>query len=278
MEDLAGKVAVITGGAGGIGTAMARRFGEAGMAIVLADVEQGPLESAAAELAADDIEVVGVVTDVTDPDSVAMLANATYERFGAAHVLCNNAGVGPAGAVLDMPLEDFAWIMNVNFYGVLYGIKAFLPGMLDQGEGHIVNTSSVAGLLTQPAMSAYNVSKHGVVVLSESLFYELEMMEAPVGVTVVCPAWVPTRIVASERNRPGGAVVPTGPITDRVRKSAERFMEASHRTADEVADAVLDAVRENRFYVVTHPGIMPFVARRPEAIQRGRKPSVEPGR
>jgi NAD(P)-dependent dehydrogenase (short-subunit alcohol dehydrogenase family) len=277
MEDLAGKVAVITGGAGGIGTAMARRFGAEGMAVVLADIEAGQLESAAAELATDGIEVIGVVTDVTDPASVEALAGATYERFGAAHVLCNNAGVGPAGAVLDMALEDYRWIIDVNLYGVLHGIKAFLPGMLAEGEGHIVNTASVAGLLTQPAMSAYNISKHGVVVLSESLFYELEMMEAPIGVSVVCPAWVPTRIVESERNRPGGALTPTGPITDRVRAAAERFMAASHRTVDEVADAVLDAITENRFYVVTHPGIWPFVERRHEDIRLGRNPSVEQG-
>ena len=201
---------MITGGAGGIGVAMARRFGGEGMAVVLADIEPGPLESAAAELASDGIDVIGVVTDVTDPDSVAALCDAAHDRFGAVHVLCNNAGVGPAGAVLDMSVEDFRWIMDVNFYGVLHGIKAFLPQMIEQGEGHIVNTSSVAGLLSQPAMGAYNVSKHGVVVLSESLFYELQMMNAPIGVSVVCPAWVPTGIFDSERNRPGGAVVPDG--------------------------------------------------------------------
>jgi NAD(P)-dependent dehydrogenase (short-subunit alcohol dehydrogenase family) len=244
---------------------------------VLADIEPHPLESAAADLASDGIEVIGVVTDVTDPGSVAALADAAHDRFGAVHVLCNNAGVGPAGAVLDMSLDDFHWIMDVNFYGVLHGIKAFLPQMIEQGEGHIVNTSSVAGLLSQPAMGAYNVSKHGVVVLSESLFYELEMMDAPIGVSVVCPAWVPTRIVESERNRPGGAAVPSGPVTDRVRASAERFMAASHRTVDEVADAVVDAIRENRFYVVTHPGIMPFVQRRHEDIALLRNPSVEQG-
>lgn len=277
MHDLTGKVAVITGGAGGIGMAMAKRFAAEGMAIVLADIEAGSLESASAELAADGAEVIGVVTDVTDADSVAALAGATYARYGAAHVLCNNAGVGPAGTVLDMPLEDFHWIIDVNLYGVLHGIKAFLPAMIDQGEGHIVNTASVAGLLTQPAMSAYNVSKHGVVVLSESLFYELQMMEVPVGVSVVCPAWVPTRIVESERNRPGGATIPTGPITDRVRASATRFMEASHRTVDEVADAVLDAIVEDRFYVITHPGIGPFIERRHEDIRLGRNPSVEQG-
>lgn len=277
MHDLTGKVAVITGGAGGIGMAMAKRFAAEGMAIVLADIEAGSLESASAELAAAGAEVIGVVTDVTDADSVAALAAATYARYGAAHVLCNNAGVGPAGTVLDMPLEDFHWIIDVNLYGVLHGIKAFLPAMIDQGEGHIVNTASVAGLLTQPAMSAYNVSKHGVVVLSESLFYELQMMEVPVGVSVVCPAWVPTRIVESERNRPGGATIPTGPITDRVRASATRFMEASHRTVDEVADAVLDAIVEDRFYVITHPGIGPFIERRHEDIRLGRNPSVEQG-
>lgn len=277
MHDLTGKVAVITGGAGGIGMAMARRFAAESMAIVLADIEAGPLESAAAELASDGAEVIGVVTDVTNADSVAALAEATYARYGAAHVLCNNAGVGPAGTVLDMPLEDFHWIIDVNLYGVLHGIKAFLPAMIDQDEGHIVNTASVAGLLTQPAMSAYNISKHGVVVLSESLFYELQMMGVSVGVSVVCPAWVPTRIVESERNRPGGATLPTGPITDRVRASAQRFMEASHRTVDEVADAVFDAVVEDRFYVITHPGIGPFIERRHEDIRLGRNPSVEQG-
>ena len=277
MRDLAGKTAVITGGAGGIGMAMARAFGAEGMAVVLADIEQVPLESAAAELATDGIPALGVVTDVTDPASVEALAAAAHDRFGAVHVLCNNAGVGPAGAVLDMPLEDFHWIIDVNLYGVLHGIKAFLPAMLEQGEGHIVNTASVAGLLTQPAMSAYNISKHGVVVLSESLHYELQMMGAPIGVSVVCPAWVPTAILHSERNRPGGPAVPSGPITDRVKAAGEQLMAASHRTVDEVADAVLDAVHDNRFYVITHPGIGPFLERRHEDIRLGRNPSVEQG-
>jgi NAD(P)-dependent dehydrogenase (short-subunit alcohol dehydrogenase family) len=277
MQDLAGKVAVVTGGASGIGLAMARRFGQEGMRLVLADIERSPLEAAAAQLADAGHEVLAVPTDVSSPDSVAALAAVTFEQFGTAHLVCNNAGVGPPGGILETPLAEWRWIMDVNFWGVLHGVRTFVPRFVDQNEGHVVNTASVAGLLTQPGMAAYNVSKHGVVVLSESLLYEMEMLEARVGVSVVCPAWTRTAIHESDRNRAPGAEGAAGPVTERVRAAADRLYERSHRSPGEVAERVLEAVLEDRFYVITHPGVMPFVERRHEDIRLQRNPSVEQG-
>ncbi len=216
-------------------------------------------------------------TDVADLGDVETLAAATLERFGAVHVVCNNAGVGPPGGVAEMSIEDYRWIIDVNLWGVIYGVKTFLPGLLDQDEGHIVNTASVSALLTQPGLSAYNVSKFGVLALSESLYYELEMLGSAVGVSVVCPAWVRTRIHASERNRPGSAPSPSGPVTDRVRRVAAGLTGASHRSPDDVADRVVAAIRAGTFYVLTHPGILRFVERRHEDIEQLRNPSVDQG-
>ncbi|MFQ5555794.1 MAG: SDR family NAD(P)-dependent oxidoreductase [Acidimicrobiia bacterium] len=277
MQDLKGKVAVVTGGASGIGLAMAERFGTEGMSVVLADIEHGPLERAEARLSQQGVAVLAVPTDVTSFDDVTALAAATLGRFGAAHIVCNNAGVGPAGAIGEMSLEEYRWIVEVNFWGVLHGVKAFLPHLLAAGEGHFVNTASVAGLLTQPGMSAYNVSKFGVVALSESLYYELAMLGANVGVSVVCPAWVRTRIHESERNRPGTAPGASGPVTDRVREAADKLMGSSRRSPDDVASLVVDAVRNNTFYVLTHKGILPFLRQRHEDVEELRNPSVEQG-
>lgn len=277
MDDFAGKVAVVTGGASGIGLAMAHRFGAERMAVTIADIEQGPLESAAAALSSEGIDVLAMHTDVSSVDAIEELAQATLDRFGAVHVVCNNAGVGPPGGVAEMSLEDFRWIIDVNLWGVIHGVKAFLPHLLARDEGHIVNTASVAGLLTQPGMSAYNVSKFGVVAFSESLFYELEYLDSAVGVSVLCPAWIRTRIFESERNRPGEEAMGGGLVTDHAREVAAGFAGASHRGPEEVADRVVDAIRDDEFYVVTHPGILPFVKQRHRDIELLRNPSVEQG-
>ena len=202
MEELSGKVAVITGGASGIGLAMAHRFGAEGMAVAVADIEPDALDAAGVELRDAGVEVLTLPTDVTSPEQVQALAAAVIDHFGKVHVVCNNAGVGVFGGVTETSLEGFAWVVDVNFWGVLYGIRAFLPHLQAAGEGHIVNTASVSGLLTQPGAAAYNVSKFGVVALSEALYYELEMTSSPVGVTVVCPGTVDTNIFDSARNRP----------------------------------------------------------------------------
>ncbi len=206
MDDFEGKVAVVTGAASGIGLAMADRFAREGMRVVLADVEREPLERAAQALAeefgAD--SVLAVPTDVRDEDAVDALAASTFERFDTAHVLCNNAGVGVGGLSWTVPADRWRWIVDVNLLSVAHGIRAFVPRMIEQGEGHVVNTASAAGILTGPGMSPYFATKHAVVALSESLYFDLHLVGAPVGVSVLCPEWVRTRIAESERNRPDG--------------------------------------------------------------------------
>ena len=276
MQELNGKVAVITGEASGIGLAIAHRFGMEGMALAIADVEADPLERAADELREAGVNVLAQQTDVTIPEQLEELAAAVLHRFGRVHVVCNNAGVGPLGGVGEMSLAEFRWIIDVNFWGVLHGIKTFLPHLEGQG-GHFVNTSSVSGLITQPGAAAYNVSKFGVIALSESLYYELKMTGSPIGVSVVCPATIRTAIIHSERDRPPGIEGSSGPITDRVQQVMSSLTQASHRGPDEVAQKVLHAIKENDFYVLTHPGIMPFVKHRHEDIELARNPSVEQG-
>lgn len=277
MYELSGKVAVITGAGSGIGLAMAHRFGAEGMAVVVADVETQALETAAAELRNAGIDVHAVRTDVTSPAQVEALATSALDRYGRVHVLCNNAGVGVFGGVSEMSVEEFRWIADVNLWGVLHGIKAFLPYLEAEGEGHIINTASVSGLLTQPGAAAYNVSKFGVIALSEALFYELRMSGSPVGVSVVCPGTVRTNIFDSGRNRPPGIAPSEGPVADRTAQVMEALGRSSHRGPDEVASAAVRAVKANEFYVLTHPGIMPFVKQRHEDIEMQRNPSVDQG-
>ena len=200
MRDLDGKVAVVTGAASGIGRALADAFGAAGMGLVLADVEADPLVAAAAELGSRGVDAHAVVTDVAQADQVEALAVAAEDRFGAAHVVCNNAGVAPIGPVLETRLEDWRWVFDVNLFGVVHGIQAFGPRLVAQGEGHIVNTASSGGLITVPGFGAYVATKHAVVGLSETLYQELA--GTGVGVSVLCPGLVATQIFESERNRP----------------------------------------------------------------------------
>ena len=203
MDDLAGRVAVITGGASGIGLAMAERFAAEGMRIVLADVERPVLERAAAQLADAGVEVLAVPTDVSVAADVEALAAATLEHFGDVHLLCNNAGVGSRGLpVIELPLADFEWVVGVNLFGVIHGLQAFLPRLVANDVGHIVNTASTSAFSYLPRMGPYNATKAAVVALSETLRFELEAEGSHVGVSVLCPSWVRTNISTSDRNRP----------------------------------------------------------------------------
>ena len=275
MRTFEGKTAVVTGAASGIGRALAARFAKAGMKVVLADVERDALAAAETELKAGGAEVLAVETDVSKPEEVDALAARTVEVFGGVHILCNNAGVGDAPLPSwERSLEDWKWVLGVNLWGVIHGIRAFVPIMLRQGvEAHVVNTASVAGLISMPFASAYAVTKHGVVALSESLHHELTFTGAPVRVSVLCPAWVRTRILDAQRNRPGGAL----PWDPRFAPMEEmmRGMLASGMPPEAIADAVFEAVRDEKFYVLTHPEQDAAIRRRMEAILERRNPVFE---
>src|SRR5215469_527964 len=196
-----GKVAVVTGAASGIGFALAERFGRDGLNVVLADVEQSALEKAADRVRALGVETLAVNTDVSNPASVDSLAHAAVGRFGAVHVLCNNAGVSSLADPWFGPLSTWSWVLGVNFWGVVHGIRAFLPVLAAQGEGHIVNTASVAGLV--PGVGPiYDATKHAVVAISEDLYQAMNVAMLPIGVSVLCPGWVRTSIAQADRNWP----------------------------------------------------------------------------
>ncbi len=251
-------VAVVTGAASGIGRALAKRLGAEGMRIVVADVELAALEGVSHELATAGVKTLAVRTDVTSPDSVAALAERTYEAFGAAHVVCNNAGVFAGGLSWEAPLSDFEWVLGVNTFGVLHGIRAFVPRMLAGGEpGHIVNTASMASFTYGPMSSAYFMSKHATLALSESLALELKGKNAKIGVSVICPELVATKIGDSDRNRPlhlKRGDEPASPERDAVESAIKQVTSSQGISADVIAERALAAIREDRFYVLAPEG------------------------
>lgn len=275
MKELKDKVAVITGGASGIGLAIAHRFAVDGATVVLADIEQVPLGAAVDELAATGATVTGVRTDVTDPASVEALRDETLSLHGAVHVLCNNAGVSAGGPAWEISLDVWRWVMEVNVFGVINGIRAFVPTMIEAGEGHVVNTASIAGLVAVPGIGPYTASKHAVVSISETLLSDLATAGAPVGVSVLCPAFVKTRIHQSDRNAPEGTDrdFVQLPATQATWSVFERLVEAGIDTGI-VADAVRDAVLEERFYILTHPETPAWVRSRFETILGGGSPTA----
>lgn len=255
MEQLAGKVAVITGGGSGIGRALARRFAAEGMSIVLADVNETSMRMVEAELAEAGTEVLPVLCDTSLEPSVQALAQATLERFGAAHVLCNNAGVAGTGDPWAGPMSAWEWVMGINVYGVVHGIRAFLPIMTDQGEGHIVNTASMAGLVALPGAAAYNASKHAVVAISEGLFLELKNTGSSVSCSVLCPGFVKTNLMVGQQwqDRLGAPPPVTG---NPVGKMIEDLLAQGVETGvdpDDIAAQVADAIKNDRFWILTHP-------------------------
>jgi NAD(P)-dependent dehydrogenase (short-subunit alcohol dehydrogenase family) len=273
MQQLAGKVAVITGGGSGFGLAMGHKFAAEGMAVVLADIDEAALDEAAAGIAGD---VMTHRADVTKFEDLEALAAAAIERYDRVNIVCNNAGVAGFGGMLEMSISDWQWVIDVDLMGVVHGVKAFLPHLVDHGDGHIVNTASVAGMLTQPGMSAYNAAKFGVIALSESLFYELELLESTVGVSVLAPAWVQTRIFEADRYRPG-AESPEGKVAELVRPLMVKFAERGRLTADDIADNVVEGVKANQFYILPHKGVLSIVKHRHEDIEELRNPSVDQG-
>lgn len=271
MEGLEGKVAVVTGAASGIGLAMARAFASAHMRLVLADVDEAGLETARRELTGKGAEAIDVRTDVSDPVAVEELRDDAVSAFGAAHVLCNNAGVGGGGPIWEVPLETWHWVMNVNFWGVVHGIRSFVPLMLEQGDGHVVNTASAAGITVAPFMGPYTATKHAVVAISENL--AIDLGDAPVGVSVLCPMFVRTRIHESERNAPPEVIrVEEARGEVSMRDAIGGFVNAGIDPSI-VGGQVLDAVRENRFWILPHDQVKAGALARARRIAEEEEPT-----
>ena len=269
LEDLAGRVAVVTGAASGIGLALTERFAAEGMKVVMADVEERRLASEASRLEKEGADVFAVLTDVTDPADVQRLADQTLAQYGAVHVVCNNAGVAPGGPMLKTTPRDWQWIMGVNVLGVAYGVTTFAPLLVDQGEGHIVNTASEAGLVTTPTLGMYCATKHAVVGLTESLYRELEV--TGVGVSALCPNLVKTSIFHSERNRPFGAELTAD--ENATMAPLRESLDAMGIPPSKVAGDVVDAIRTGRFWIFTHDSTLGTALVRFDDLRAGRNPT-----
>jgi len=276
MKDFKGKVAVITGAASGIGRALAERCAREGMKVVLADIEKRALAEAESEMKASGFTVLAVATDVSKEGDLEALGRKTIETFGAVHLLCNNAGVGAGSTVWESTINDWKWVLDVNLWGVIHGLRVFLPIMLEQkSKGHVINTASLAGMVSFHRSAAYHVTKHAVVALSEKLYYDLAMREAKVGVSVLCPGWVKTSILDSARNRP--ATLRDAPIsmTPEMEQALEQYRQAVEAgiPPEQVAELVIEGVRAGKFYIFTHPEFTPVVKERCDAILEGRNPT-----
>jgi len=280
MKSFKGRTAVITGAASGFGLEVSRIAAAKGMTVVMADVQQDALDRAAAEITALGAQVLPFRLDVSKVAEVEALGAATLERFGAPHFVFNNAGVGGGGLIWEVSLKDWEWVMGVNVMGVVYGMRVFTPMMLaaakqDPGyEGHIVNTASMAGLLNAPLMGVYNASKAAVVAMSETLYHDLGLVTSQVRASVLCPYFVPTGIVHSERNRPEDLKNQQPTRSQLVaRAMSDKAVSSGKVTAASVAQFVFDAVAEDRFYIYSHPHALGNVAARMEDIVAGKNPS-----
>lgn len=248
MKELKGKVAVVTGAASGIGLAMTKQFVSEGMQVVMADVEEEALAASASNIQAEGADVLGVLCDVSDAASVNDLAEQTLSSYGGVHVVCNNAGVGPGGLMLETTAEEWEWIVGVNVMGVAHGVITFGPILAEAGEGHIVNTASEAGLVTNSALGMYCATKHAVVGLSESLWREVHPLG--VGVSCLCPNLVNTQIFQSERNRPYDAELTA--TQNAIMTPMREMISARGIAPSQVAANVVSAIVEDRFWVFTH--------------------------
>ncbi len=281
MQSFAEKTAVITGAGSGLGREFALLGAKLGMRLVLADVQQDALKQTQASAIALGAEVLSQVCDVRHGDEVESLAQRAVQRFGSIHLVFNNAGVGAGGLIWESTQHDWEWVLGVNVWGVIHGVRVFTPIMLASEkadptfQGHIVNTASMAGLLTPPAMGVYNVSKHAVVALTETLYHDLSLIESGLGVSVLCPYFVPTGISQSESVRPSDAK-PAEPATRSQQLSQamlEKAVTAGKVSAAEVAQMTFDAIRARQFYIYSHPQALGNVDRRMQDILHARNPS-----
>ncbi|MFZ6721036.1 SDR family oxidoreductase [Undibacterium sp. Ji49W] len=273
MKVFKDRVAVITGGASGFGREFAIIGARLGMKLVLADVQQDALDKTRAELEAQGAQVLAMRCDVRHAEEVQALADATMEKFGAVHLVFNNAGVGSGGLIWENTQADWDWVIGVNLWGVIHGVRIFTNLMLEcakkdpQFEGHIVNTASMAGLLNAPTMGVYNVSKHAVVSLSESLYQDLKLVEAPIGASVLCPYFVPTGISQSHRNRPEDVPGSAPTASQRAAQAmSDKAVNSGKVTAEEVAENTFKAIADEQFYIFSHPGALGNVQERMEDI------------
>jgi NAD(P)-dependent dehydrogenase (short-subunit alcohol dehydrogenase family) len=275
MELTSGKTAVVTGAASGIGFALAERFARAGLSIVLADVEQEALVAAEQQIAAVGVQTLAVRTDVSDEAAVQALAAAAVERFGAVHLVCNNAGVESNADAWLGPISAWKWVLGVNLWGVIHGIRAFLPVMLGQGEGHFVNTASIAGLYPGFAPS-YDASKHAVVAISEGLYRSMKLAGMPIGVSVLCPGWVNTNIMDAARNWPAAlGEQPPQALGSEIAEPHVRKAIAEAIQPAEVAGYVADAVAADKFWVFTGQEWVDLVVQRWNGIAAGEDPTLD---
>ncbi len=280
IEDFHGKTAVITGAGSGFGLECARIGAQRGMNLVLADVQQDALDAAAAEMQAAGAQVLARRVDVSDAQQMEQLAVAVQQRFGAPHLVFNNAGVGAGGLLWENTVADWEWVLGVNLWGVVHGVRLFTPMMLDAARqdpalrGHIVNTASMAGLLNPPNMGIYNVSKHAVVSLSETLYQDLSLVTEQIGASVLCPYFVATGINASERNRPG-ALAAGQPTKSQLIGQAMigRAVSSGKVSAADVAAKVFAAVAANQFYIYSHPQALGPVQTRLGDVLQARNPT-----
>src|ERR1051325_6515999 len=280
MKSFTGRTAVITGAASGFGLEVSRIAAAKGMAVVMADIQQDALDRAVAEIAGMGAQILPYRLDVSSAAEVEAMGAATHERFGAPHFVFNNAGVGSGGLIWELGVRDWEWVLGVNLMGVVHGVRVFTPMMLAAArrdpdyEGHIVNTASMAGLLNPPNMGIYNVSKHAVVSLSETLYHDLGLVTDQVTASVLCPYFVPTGITRSERNRPDD--LKDYKLTKSqlaARAVSDKAVSSGKVTAAAVAQLVLDAVAADRFYIYSHPQALDTVQSRMEDIVAGRNPS-----
>jgi len=278
MKEFKDKVAVITGGAGGIGRGIAEHCLQKGMKVVLADIEEPALTQAEKELKARSAAVLAVQTDVSKMDEIEVLAQKTLDEFGAVHLLFNNAGVEVRGTIWEYTLADWEWIINVNLWGVIHGVKVFVPIMLEQQtECHIVNTASVAGLISGPGIGSYRVTKNGIISFSETLYHELKQRNAQIGVSVLCPSFVRSRLVEAERNRPAELRNPPRkhPLSPHDQELLQWFQEQNKNAMppEQFADKVFKGIQQNTFYILTHPENNDAIKQRMEDILQQRNPT-----
>ena len=269
MKDFAGKVAVVTGAASGIGRATATRFAEEGMKVVLADIEEQALEDTVKSLGNAGHDVIGVPTDVSKWEAIEALATKTMDAFGGVNIVHNNAGVVVSGPIAELTLSDWEWVLGVDLWSVIYGVKAFLPLIKATGEGHIVNTASTAGLQASGSIGPYNVAKFGVVALTETLRMELTD-NADVSASVLCPGAINTQIVASKRNRDVNSAKDhqTSDAEKRFEKNAGQLLVNEGKDPAEVADMVVNAIINDDFWILTHPEWKKVLQKRVEALTK----------